>query len=242
MSDKNKNKKTKPAAVNQAINEVAPAEAKTAEKNFYPDVEYNKSKRIKFFSLFALLFITLGVSIGAFISINQWWVAIFSMAIIVFIGCFIPQTIKNYPVKKGVPQITVIGRDVKIGGQTFHVQDLDRARVLIELAPVSKIASENKAFVREFASKMPEDECFGTVELSFKPGVNGIKKGEVRYAYVNDCLGALTALVDAGLKHYVVGFSMKKIYEQAAFSIKKTEVKQPKLTDVSQKDRLKQIF
>lgn len=239
MNTTNKNKKEKVA---EAINEAVVSEAKTAEKNFYPDVEYNKSKRIKFFSLYALLFLTMGVTIGAFISIGQWWIAIFSFAIIVFVGCFIPQTIKSYPVKKGVPQITVSGREVKICGQTFHVQDIDKARVLIELAPVSKVPSENKAFVHEFASKMPEEECFGTVELSFKPGVNGIKKGEVRYAYVNDCLGALTALVDAGLKHYVVGFSMKKIYEQAAFSIKKTEVKQAKLTDVSQKDRLKQIF
>ena len=243
MAGKNKsNKKTinPEAIVNE--NGANAADNKHTEKNFYPDVEYNKSKRIKFFSLYALLFLTMGVTIGAFISIGQWWIAIFSLAVIIFIGCFIPQTIKSYPVKKGVPQITVANREVKIGGQTFHIQDVENARVLIELAPVSKIPSENKAFVQDFASKMPEDECFGTVELSFKPNVNGIKKGEVRYAYVNDCLGALTAMVDAGLKHYAIGFSMKKIYEPAKFSITKTEIKQQKLTDVSQKDRLKQIM
>lgn len=241
MSEKAKNKNVK-AGGETLAKPLSAAEEKGVEKNFYPDVEFNKSKRIKFFSLYALLFLTMGVTIGAFISIGQWWVAIFSLAIIVFIGCFIPQTIKSYPVKKGVPQITVVNRDVKIGGQTFHVQDIDNARVLIELAPISKVPSENKAFVKEFASKMPESACFGTVELSFKPGVNGVKKGEVRYAYVDDCLGALTAMVDAGLKHYSIGFSMKKIYEQAKFSITKTEIKQQKLTDVPQKDRLKQII
>ena len=127
MSGKNKNNKktiNPEAIVNE--NGANAADNKNTEKNFYPDVEYNKSKRIKFFSLYALLFLTMGVTIGAFISIGQWWIAIFSLAVIIFIGCFIPQTIKSYPVKKGVPQITIANREVKIGGQTFHIQDVAR--------------------------------------------------------------------------------------------------------------------
>ncbi len=184
----------------------------------------------------------MGITAGAFISIGEWWVAIIAFTVILFIACFIPQTIRNYPVKKGVPQLTVSGREFKACGRSFHAQDVENARVIIELAPVSKVDSENKKFLKDFASKMPEERCFGTIELTFKPYTAGVKKGESVFCLVDDCLGALTSLVNAGVKHYAIGFSMKKLYEPAKFSITKTEIKQQKLTDVSQKERLKQIL
>lgn len=88
---------------------------------------------------------------------------------------------------------------------------------------------------------MPEDECFGTLELTFKPAAK-VSKGEVRVVTVEDCLGALVAMVDAGVKHYSITFSLKKFFETAKFSVTKTEIKQQKLSDVSKKDRLKQIM
>lgn len=233
-----KNVKNKAAEVDS----VSSAENEKVEKNYYPDVAYNRGKRTKFFSLFALLIVSMGIMAGAFISINEWAIALIALMVIIVIACFIPQVIKSYPVKENVPQFTIIGRDVKINGRTFHVQDLESARVVVELAPISKLDSENKEFIKEFASKMPEEPCFGTLALSFKPGVVGVKKGEELYCMVNDCIGALTALVNVGLKHYGIGFSLKKLYENAAFSITKTEIKQQKLSDVSQKDRLKQIL
>ncbi len=240
MAKKNsKIKKDNVAVESSAEQTTAPTRV---EKSFYPDVSYNKSKRIKFFSLFALLLICMGIPAAAFITLGEWWIAMIILVVVLVVACFIPQTLRNYPVKSGVPQLEVSGREVKACGKTFHVQDIESARVIIELAPVSKIDSENKAFIKKFASKMPEDECFGTIELTFKPYTAGVKKGESIFCVVEDCLGALTALVDIGLKHYAIGFSMRKLYEAAQFSITKTEIKQQKLTDVSQKDRLKQIL
>lgn len=237
---KNANKKAAEATINEAA--IENEKTQKIEKNYYPDVDYNKGKRTKFFSLFALLIVSMGITAGAFVSIGEWMIALIALAVIIFIACFIPQTLKSYPVKSGVPQLTITGREVLINGKSFSVQDIESARVIIELAPVSKVDSENKKFLKEFASKMPAEQCFGTVELNFKPNVAGVKKGEQVYCMINDCLGALTALVNAGLKHYAIGFSMKKLYEQAGFSITKTEIKQQKLSDVSQKERLKQIL
>lgn len=234
---KNANKKA-----NDVVADAAVTETEKIEKNYYPDIAYNKSKRTKFFSLFALLIVSMGITAFAFISIGEEWIALISLAVIIFVACFIPQTVASHPVKENVPQLTVYGREIKANGKNFHVQDVESARVIIELAPISKVDSENKKFLKDFASKMPEDECFGTLELSFKPNVAGVKKGEQIYCMINDCLGALTSLVNAGVKHYAIGFSMKKLYEKAAFSITKTEIKQQKLSDVSQKDRLKQIL
>lgn len=211
------------------------------QKKYYANLEYNKSKRVKFFALFGALIVTMGLVIGSFIALGQYWVSIISALVLIFIGMLIPQTLRNYPVKTDEPLLVVSGREITVGKDVFRAQDIENVRVSVELAPVSKLDSENKEFLKNYASKMPEDECFGTLELTFKPAAK-VSKGEVRVVTVEDCLGALVAMVDAGVKHYSITFSLKKFFETAKFSVTKTEIKQQKLSDVSKKDRLKQIM
>ena len=109
------------------------------------------------------------------------------------------------------------------------------------LNPVSKVKSENEAFVKEFASTFPEEPCFGTLDIYLKPGPK-VKKGETIYLTVDDVLSATVDLVNAGVKHYNIFFSLKKIYAQAGFSLTKNEKKTAKLSDVSEKERRKQIL
>ena len=59
---------------------------------------------------------------------------------------------------------------------------------------------------------------------------------------MNDVLTATADIVNAGVKHYAIFFSMKKIYEPAAFTLTKKEKKTAKLTDVSDKERRRQII
>lgn len=211
------------------------------QKKYYANLEYNKSKRVKFFALFGALIVTMGLVIGSFIALGQYGVSIISALVLIFIGMLIPQTLRNYPVKTDEPLLVVNGREITVGKDVFRAQDIENVRVSVELAPVSKLDSENKEFLKNYASKMPEDECFGTLELTFKPAAK-VSKGEVRVVTVEDCLGALVAMVDAGVKHYSITFSLKKFFETAKFSVTKTEIKQQKLSDVSKKDRLKQIM
>ena len=59
---------------------------------------------------------------------------------------------------------------------------------------------------------------------------------------MDDVLSATVDLVNAGVKHYNIFFSLKKIYAQAGFSLTKNEKKTAKLSDVSEKERRKQIL
>ena len=211
------------------------------EQNFYPNLEYNRANRKKFFSLMILLVACLGLVVGLMVSIQQYMFAIFFAIIILMALILIPSAIKSHPVKAGVPLITVNNKDITAQGKTYKPQDIDFVHVTVILNPVSKLNSENKEYVKKMASKLPEEMMLGNVDIRLKKGL--AKRGEeVIYTTVEDCIGALTALVGAGVKHYKIVFNLKKINETAQFSITKAETKKQSLSDVSQKDRMKQLL
>ena len=137
--------------------------------------------------------------------------------------------------------ITVRGREVEIQGQTYRTQDIEHVAVTVLLSPVSKLDSENKEYVKNMAKKHPEEMMTGNVDIRLKKGV-AQKNKSVAYTTVEDCLGACAAIVGAGVKHYTIVFNLKKINEKAEFSLTKAEVKKPTLSEVSEKDRRKQLI
>ena len=212
------------------------------EKKYYSDVAYNRSKRNKFYITLMLLVVCMGLAVGTMVAIQQYIFAIFFLVIIVLMFTLIPSVHKNYPLKESEPALLVKGKDIFCQGKELKAADIERVIVNVPVAPISKLDSENKEYLKETASAYPEEEVFGTLDIELKAGLKA-KKGEVLYLSINDCLGALTSLVSAGVKHYVIGFSMKKYYESAQFTITKNETKkQAGLSEVSQKDRLKQLL
>lgn len=230
MSNNKKQKKETVVQVNQK-----------KEQNFYPNIEYNKSRRVKYFSLLILLTLCLGMVIGSMVATKQWMIAAFMGMILVMMLIMIPSVIKNHPVKKNVPELTVYGKDVTAQGKQLRVQDIEKVVVNITVPTISKKTDENQQYLKEVASTYPEEPYLGTFDIYLKPGPN-VKKGEAIYMTIDDCLTAASVLIEAGVKHYAIGFSMKKWYEPATFSLKKQEVHQTKLTDLSEKERLKQII
>lgn len=220
---------------------VEPVTYETEPRNYYPDIQYNKSKKTKFITLSALLLLCMGLFIGAMVAAEQWWGLLIAVFLLLFIGLLVPSVIKGYPTKAGVPELVVYGHDVTARGKQLRSTDIDKIVVTVLLSPVSNLKSENEKFVKDFAGVFPEDPCFGTVDIYLKPGPK-VKKGEAIYLTVEDCMSAAVDLVNAGVKHYSIFFSLKKIYEPARFSLTKKEKQTAKLSDVSAKDRRKQII
>lgn len=210
-------------------------------RKYYPNLEYNRSKKTKFITLSALLLVCMGLFIGAMVAAEQWWGLLIAVFLLLFIGALVPSVIKGYPTKQGVPELVVYGHDVTVRDKQMRSTDIEKVVVTVLLSPVSKLAEENKAFAKEFAAAFPEEPCFGTVDIYLKPGPK-VKKGEVIYLTVEDCMAAAVDLVNAGVKHYSIFFSLKKIYEPARFSLTKKEKQTAKLSDVSEKDRRRQII
>lgn len=211
------------------------------ELKFYPNLQFNRANRKKFFTLLILLVACMGLVIGLMVSIKQYMFAITFAMILLIVLFLIPSAIKAHPVKAGVPLITVRGREIEVQGTTYHAQDIEHLAVTVLLNPVSKLDSENREYVKQMASKHPEEIMTGNVDISIKKSL--AKKGQTTiYTTVEDCLGACSAILGAGVKHYTVVFNLKKINERAQFNIAKTEVKKPTLADVSEKDRRKQLI
>lgn len=214
--------------------------APTEKISFYADVEYNKSRRVRYIVLLVLLFLVMGLMIGTFVASKQWMFVIVLGAVLLIMASLIPTVLKNYPVKSDAV-LTLVGREVFVQGKTLRTTDIEKVIVNIEVGAVSKNKDENKEFLKQVASTFPEEKLLGTVDLVLKSGPK-VKKGETIYMTLSDSIGAVVALVNAGVKHYAIGFSLKKFYEPAAFSITKTEKQKAKLTDVSAKERRRQII
>ena len=216
-------------------------EQKTNELKFYPDLQFNRANRRKFFTLIILLIACMGLVIGLMVSIKQYMFAVtFGMVLLITLF-LIPSAIKAHPVKSGVPVITVRGKEVEVQGVTYRAQDIEHLSVTVLLNPVSKLDSENREYVKQIASKQPEDIMTGNVDIRLKKGI-AKKSQSVIYSTVEDCLGACSAILGAGVKHYTVVFNLKKINEKAQFGINKAEAKKPTLSDVPEKDRRKQLI
>ena len=214
--------------------------APTEKISFYADVEYNKSRRVRYIVLLVLLFLVMGLMIGTFVASKQWMFVIVLGAVLLIMASLIPTVLKNYPVKSDAV-LTLVGREVFVQGKTLRTTDIEKVIVNVEVGAVSKNKDENKEFLKQVASAFPEEKLLGTVDLVLKSGPK-VKKGETIYMTLSDSIGAVVALVNAGVKHYARGFSLKKFYEPAAFSITKTEKQKAKLTDVSAKERRRQII
>ena len=225
------------------INEKSKDQSPDAEQQvikYYPDVEYNKSRRVRYVTLLVLLFIVMGLLIGTFVAGKQWMFVIMMGAILLVMVSLIPSVLKNYPMKPD-PILTIDGKEINAQGKILKAGDIEKVIVSVQLAPVSKVSAENKEYLKQVASEFPKDKLLGTVDLVLKSGPK-VKKGETVYMTLGDSIGAAVALVNAGVKHYAIGFSLKKYYEPAAFSITKTEKQKAKLTDVSAKERMRQIL
>lgn len=213
------------------------------EQNFYPNLDYNRQNRKKFFTLIILLIACMGVVVGLMVTIQQYLFAAVFGFIIIMTLFLIPSAIKNHPVKSDVPVLSVQNKTFSVSGKTYNVSDIDMISVTVLLNPVSKIKDENLKYLQETAKKFPEEKMLGNVDVRLKKGV--AKKGEeVLYTTLEDCLGACVALVGAGAKHYSIYFNIKKLNEKAQFSITKVETQKQKITlsEVSAKDRLKQLL
>ena len=126
-------------------------------------------------------------------------------------------------------------------GKTYRTQDIDLVAVTVMLAPVSKLNDENKKYAEDLAKKYPEEPMLGNVDIRLKKGL--AQKGQdVIYTTCADCLGACSALVGAGVKHYQIVFNLKKLNVPAEFSITKVETKKQGLGEISEKERRKQLI
>lgn len=206
-------------------------------KKFFPDVDYNKGKRKKYFILLGLGILLLGGTAAAFFLIKQATIAILMLVFLVIALTTLPSLFSSYPVKE-VPLVEVEGTTVRLyGKEEYKASDILAASALIELPKIKGTKEEKIEYLKDVASKKPTSPITGACDIN----VTGAKgKQETKYNIVSDCVGCLEALIEAGVKRYRVVYCMDKLSVAATYSV--TDKSKPSNKELSEKERLMQLL
>ena len=225
----------------------------TTEKKtvkIYPDIAYNKAQRWKSLVYTLLLAVLMGgMGLTIFIqglktpdsnSLGYISGAIMLVFLVIIISA-LPSTFKQYPVK-GDPIIEFDSKEITINGEKKKLSEVLEMRLTITLEPVGN-KEANEKYVDSILSAEPPKHVTGNLDFAVK---HVGKKGETSktlYTTVADSYEALVALFSAGVKHYSIVYSLKKISKVSTDNLGDTTTEDGvKLSDLSKKDRLKQLY
>ncbi len=205
-------------------------------KEFFPNVEYNKSKRKKFL-LFFILTVLVFASLTALFAIKKNLMLVMILGFIVLmLLILLPRVLGNYPTKSA-PVIAVDKKEIIVNGASvLKLSDIIEVNCTVIFQPESKFQDEIAEEIKKAAENPTETEYLGNCDITFKAG----RKEEVLYTTVNDVVGALQALVNFGVRKYKLAFAYKKAYEVSNYKFFKET---PDVVEnVSKKERLKQLI
>ena len=210
-------------------------------KEFYPDIVYNKGKRKFYFLMLALAVLLIGGVGAAFFVLGQTLIAVVVLVFVLVVAVTtLPSTLLNYPVKNK-PLIEVGDGKLRLyGKEEYKMNSVLVASVMIDVPPVKGTKQEKLEYLTKLAAKRPTEPVTGACDVLVKD-----EKGKevTKYNIVDDCIGALQALIDAGVKQYRIIYSMKKLSVKARYRIvpssQKSEEKSGELTE---KDKMMQLI
>ena len=222
------------------------AEEKKQSTKFYPDIVFNRKERSKTVIMASLLIVLMGgmgvtIILGgvkngggtmAFIS------GALTIVCLVFAVSMIPSAFKQYPVKE-VPLIEIKPREIVVNGTSLKQSDIIEVRVTYTLDPVGK-KEENQKMLESLAPQQPPFNTTANVDFTVK---DQGEKTKTLYTTVANSYEALIALFSAGVKHYVIVYAMKKQAIKSTYDLNSAVTANgEKLSDLSKKQRLKQLF
>lgn len=211
-------------------------------KKFYPNVSFNKSKRVKYLTLYILLVVIFGgAGLACFLSGNQmlFTMGVFCLFFLLIFAILIPSVITGNPVKPDAV-IEIDGSKVIFNGkEEVNVSDVVAVSVSIEVPKEGNSKEEMLANLKKIAAIRPTEPVFGTCDVVC---LDSKGKEAPKYNYVEDCLGALEAFVAAGVKKYRIVYSMKRINCVATYNINLTPSGNSEYDALSEKDRINQLI
>ncbi len=208
-------------------------------KQFFPDVTYNKKKLTNYFVLLTIGILLIGGLAAVFFIMKQQTIGFLILVFLVIALSTIPSALSNYPLKRK-PLIEVNGSRVKLyGKEEFKASEILAVSVCIEVPAIKKTKEENKAFLMEVAKTKPTEKVLGTCDILVKDAKG---KDETKYNIVDDAIGALDALLIAGVKKYRIVYCMKKMTCPAGYTMKSTPNKDQEYAELSEKDRMMQLI
>ncbi len=209
------------------------------KKEFYANLDYNKSKRKNSLLLSSLLLICILGTISMFIMSKDYLFITFFAVFLVVPFFAIPSTFKNYPID-GKPIVTITDKDITIGKETIKIKDIIRIKCIIEL-PKSKLDSENKALLEEMKTAKPENIYFGSFDITTKDSKGKIK---IVYGHIDNLINAIETAYEVGVKHVKLNYAIKKLTVESEYDFKGelAKAKEKEFQMASKKSKAKHLI
>ncbi len=209
------------------------------EKNYYPNIEYNKSKKRSGLIFSVLLFVLMAGPTSVFMATKQYEFASFFAVFLLLPFILIPSILKNYPTKNK-PIIVIKDKEMFIDKVNAKYKDITLIMVTIEL-PASKRDSENDALLEKVKTEKPENIYCGNLDVMWKDAKG---KKRVLYSHIDNVIDALETLLSLGNKHYEITYTIRKKSVKCEYDIRKHQAveKEKSLQSTSIKDRKKQLI
>lgn len=226
--------------------EVKTEEVKKTTTAFYPDVKFNRKERNKTVMLSVLLIVLMGgmglsIILGgkngggtmAFIS------GALTLVCLIFAVSMIPSAFKQYPVKNE-PLVEVKPREIVINGTPVKINEIYQVRLTLTVDPVGK-KEDNLKMLQSLADKEPPKNTTGNLDFAVKDPKSD--KPKTLYTTIADSYEGLLAVFSAGVKHYDIVYTMKKQSIKSTYDLNSSLTADgTKLSELSKKERLKQLF
>jgi hypothetical protein len=209
------------------------------KKEFYANLDYNKSKRRSALLLSSLLMICILGTISIFVISKDYFFIIFFAIFLVIPFFAIPSTFKSYPID-GKPVVTITDKDITIGKETVKIKDIIRIKCIIEL-PHSKIDAENKMLLDQMKTAKPEDIYFGSFDITTRDNQGKIK---IVYGHIDNLISAIETAYDTGVKHIILTYAIKKLTAESEYDFKGelAKVKEKEFQTASRKSKTKHLI
>ena len=209
-------------------------------KEFYPDLQYNKSKRNKYITLLLLsVFFVGGMSAVMIFVLKNLMIGLIMLAVLLLVLLTIPSAFTNYPTKNK-PLIEVGETKVRLySKEEYHVSDVLEASVFIDVPSVKGTKEAKFEYLKKIAAKKPEQPVTGACDVLVKTQKG---KEETKYNIVSDCLGALQALLDAGVKRYRIIYAMGKLTVKAIYRVARTGEQEEGSLEMTENEKMMQLI
>ncbi|MCI5837971.1 MAG: hypothetical protein MRZ91_02095 [Christensenellaceae bacterium] len=206
------------------------------EKLFYPSVEYNKKRRMKYIVL-SVVGIVLSVGFTAWIASTGNLMGLFMLFFVVLAVALLPKALKENPVKH-VPIVSVGKKEVTVSGKKIARSNVTAVGAVVYLGSVGN-SIENRKFLEKTASERPPENMIGSFEVRYTTE-DGKQQSE--YAVIENVVEAFSEFVKEGKVSYKLGYSLGKEYRVSTYNFKEFLAEEAAKDEHSAKNKVKQLI
>ena len=186
------------------------------KKEFFPNVEYNRKKRVTAITLNGALILA-SLCIASLFIIKQDIVMSVSFILVGLLPLLvIPQVLKNHPIKSAEPIVTITDKEITVLKETVELKAVTSIKVIVELLP-SRLDSENIKILNDMVNVYPGDVYYGNLDIYY---VGNDGKTKTLYSHIEGVIGAMETLIELGVKNYTLSYSIKKNAIKSEFDFK----------------------